>query len=229
MTEIKEVDDADATEAADRVLGGGLALTAGRFGFRFADQQWEWSDEVAAMHGYGVGEAVPTTEMLLSHKHPDDREWVASVISDSVAKSQPFCSRHRIIDTKGEPHEVIVLADALIEDDVVVGTTGYYIDLTAALDQERRDVVAETLPELQESRAAIEQAKGVLRYVYRISPEQAFDVLRWRSQETNTKLRDLAAQIIRDLDTLPGPAAHTQTQFDHLLLTAHLRLTAEQN
>ncbi|WP_239476696.1 ANTAR domain-containing protein [Nocardia arizonensis] len=225
MTEIEEVLPL-GDEAAGQVLGGGVPLTAGRFGFRFVDQRWEWSDEVAAMHGYAAGEAHPTTELLLSHKHPEDRDYVAGLISDMVTNSVPFCSRHRIIDTAGAPHEVIVLSDQLLEDEEVVGVEGYYIDLTEVIDEERRQALDEALPDLQESRAAIEQAKGVLRYVYRISSDQAFGVLRWRSQETNTKLRDLAAQIMTDLGTLPGPAVHTQTQFDHLLLTAHQRVVS---
>lgn len=214
------------SEAADHVFGGGIRLTAGRFGFRFADQQWDWSDEVAAMHGYAVGQARPTTELLLSHKHPDDRDHVAAAIEGAVTNGQAFCSRHRIIDTAGTAHEVIVLADQLVEGDAVVGTTGYYIDLTDALEDRRQQVLEEEVPVLHEARVAIEQAKGILRYVYRITADQAFDLLRWRSQETNTKLRDLAAQLLIDLETLPRPAEHVQTRFDHLLLTVHERITA---
>ncbi|MEV0710884.1 MULTISPECIES: ANTAR domain-containing protein [Nocardia] len=214
------------TEDVDRVLGGGLRLTAGRFGFRFADQRWDWSHEVAAMHGYALDEALPTTELLLSHKHPEDRDLVAAVIADAVAKGQAFCSRHRIVDTAGTAHEVIVLADQLVEDGTVVGTAGYYIDLTDTRDEEQRRAVEQPDAGPPEARAAIEQAKGILRYVYRITDDQAFDVLRWRSQETNTKLRDLASQLLIDLDTLPGPAAHVQTRFDHVLLTVHERIGA---
>jgi hypothetical protein len=45
----------------------------GAFRFWFVGQHWEWSDEVARMHGYEPGTVVLTTELLLSHKHPDDR------------------------------------------------------------------------------------------------------------------------------------------------------------
>ncbi|MFR9774363.1 hypothetical protein [Nocardia sp. SC052] len=41
----------------------------------------------------------PTTEMVLSHKHPDDRDTVAATLASSVQHDEPFCSRHRIIDT----------------------------------------------------------------------------------------------------------------------------------
>ncbi|MFD6161955.1 ANTAR domain-containing protein [Nocardia sp. NPDC060256] len=80
-----------------------------------------------------------------------------------------------------------------------------------------------TMPEMIEHREAIEQAKGVLMYVYRISAEQAFKVLQWRSQETNTKLRALAEQILTELDKAQPPPA-TINEFDSILLTAHTRV-----
>jgi GAF domain-containing protein len=47
-----------------------------------------------------------------------------------------------------------------------------------------------------ESRAVIEQAKGVLMAQRHIDAEQAFDVLREASQRYNRKLRDIAAGIV---------------------------------
>jgi hypothetical protein len=55
------------------------------------------------MHGYEPGTVVPTTELLLDHKHPDDRQQVAAVL-DLVLQGEPFSSRHRIIDTAGQTH-----------------------------------------------------------------------------------------------------------------------------
>jgi hypothetical protein len=115
----------------------------------------------------------------------------------------------------------------LDESGAVVGTAGYYIDLSNTFDETRQEVLDEALPDLFESRAAIEQAKGVLMYVYRVSAEQAFRVLQWRSQETNVKLRALAKQLVAELGALPAPAADLQSQFDHLLLTAHERIPSE--
>ena len=46
-----------------------------------------------------------------------------------------------------------------------------------------------------EHRAVIEQAKGVLMAVYSIDAQAAFDLLRWGSQHTNTKLRVMAEQL----------------------------------
>jgi GAF domain-containing protein len=47
-----------------------------------------------------------------------------------------------------------------------------------------------------ESRATIEQAKGVLMAQRRVDAEQAFEILREASQRYNRKLRDIAAGIV---------------------------------
>jgi PAS domain S-box-containing protein len=203
-------------------------LNIGAFRFWFVGQRWEWSDEVARMHGYEPGEVEPTTELLLSHKHPDDRAHVQELLDYALQSEESFSSRHRFIDTAGTVHDAIVVADRMLDESgAVVGTAGYYIDLTNTFDEARQQVLDTALPDLFESRAAIEQAKGVLMYVYRVSAEQAFRVLQWRSQETNVKLRALARQLLAEVAALPAPATLLQSQFDHLLLTAHERIPAE--
>ena len=73
-------------------------------------------------------------------------------------------------------------------------------------------------------RTEIEQAKGILMTIYDISAEHAFDILVWRSQETNTKLRKLVRQIIRDFTTQLNVPSDVRERADHLLLTAHERV-----
>ncbi|MGA4789939.1 PAS and ANTAR domain-containing protein [Nocardia sp. AB354] len=197
----------------------------GSFRFWFATRRWEWSEEVYRMHGYTPGSVVPTTELLLAHKHPDDRDDVAARIARAVDLGESFSSRHRFIDTAGQVHHVMVVADRLYDDaGVVIGTGGFYIDLTETLAESERETLSAALPDVIEHRAVIEQAKGVLMRMYRVNAEQAFKILSWRSQETNTKLRDLAAQLVAELETLPEAQPQTLTAFDHLLLTAHTRI-----
>ncbi len=180
------------------------------------------------MHGYEPGSVVPTTELLLSHKHPDDREHVQDLLDRALHSKSSFSSRHRFLDTAGNVHDAIVVADRMSDETgAVVGTAGYYVDLTDTFVETRQEVLDEALPDLFEARAVIEQAKGVLMAIYRVSADQAFAVLRWRSQETNTKLRDLAKQMVAEICTLPAPAADVQSAFDHLLLTVHERIPAE--
>ncbi len=67
------------------------------------------------MHGYDAGTVEPTTELLLRHKHPEDRERVAAVL-DHVIKGTPFSRRHRIIDTSGHTRCVVVAGDRMVDD-----------------------------------------------------------------------------------------------------------------
>ncbi|WP_308165633.1 PAS and ANTAR domain-containing protein [Nocardia noduli] len=203
----------------------GLSGRTGRFRFWFADQRWEWSDEVAVLHGYTPGEVEPTTELLLAHKHSDDRDEVADTLRTVITTGLPFSSRHRIIDTTGGVRHVLVVGDQLKDSDgTVVGTAGFYIDVTETLAADRREAIDEQLPEIVAAREVIDLAKGVLMAIYGINADQAFQVLRWRSQETNTKLRVLAEKIIADMRTFGGADTHTRTRLDHLLLTAHEQL-----
>ncbi len=208
------------------VIGNDACSNAGEFRFSFADHRWVWSDEVARLHGYEPGTVEPTTELLLSHQHPEDRATVETLIHKIVETSEPFCSRHRIIDTAGETHDVIVIADYDTADDgTVIGTVGYYIELTGILDAQRNDVIDEIIPELIETRAPIEQAKGILSLVYELDEDQAFTILRWRSQHTNIKIRDLAAQLVQESRHLEPNRAGLRMRFDHILLTVHERVS----
>ncbi|WP_083906252.1 PAS and ANTAR domain-containing protein [Mycobacterium sp. JS623] len=214
-----------ARRVAAALDGGSAASRVGSFSFWFADQRWEWSDEVFRMHGYEPGSVEPTTELVLSHKHPDDRQAVQDLLDHLLHTGGSFSSRHRFYDTAGDEHSVIVVADQFVDETgEVVGTRGYYVDVTQAMEENRRDVLHEALPKVVEARAEIEQAKGALRVIYGISDEQAFALLRWRSQQTNTKLRALAAQLLTELERLRAETASLRTQVDHLLLTVHERV-----
>ena len=99
---------------------------AGSFKYDAREDRWEWSDEVAVMHGYEPGTVTPTTELVLSHKHPDDKPTVAQLIEQVRRLGIPFSSRHRIIDTAGKIHVVVVVGDRWKDDaGEVVGTTGF--------------------------------------------------------------------------------------------------------
>jgi AmiR/NasT family two-component response regulator len=54
------------------------------------------------------------------------------------------------------------------------------------------------------SRALIEQAKGILMERHKITEDEAFTMLTRASQQTNTKLRDVAAELVRT-GALPTP------------------------
>ena len=142
-----ELTDLEGQTPVEHALAGGEPQRVGWFRFYFTDERWEWSPQVERMHGYDPGTVHPTTELVLSHKHPDDYGQVAATLDEIRRTSGAFSTRH------------------------------------------------------------------------------GFELLRWRSQETNTKLRALAEQIAKDFlqvsydEVLPARAV-----YDRLLLTAHMRV-----
>jgi hypothetical protein len=194
----------------------------GSFRYLRAEDRWEWSDAVAQMHGYAPGQVRPTTALVMSHKHPDDAANVEQLIKAMSGQGRPFSSRHRIIDTRGRIHPVVVIGEKLCGDDgEVIGSQGLYVDL---IDVDDGGTVEDAIADFTEHRALIEQAKGILMMTYGISAERAFDILVWRSQETNTKLRKLASQIVDDFIVELQVPSGIRERADHLLLTAHQRV-----
>src|ERR1700740_3701992 len=108
----------------------GAPQRVGWFRFYFEDQGWEWSEQVQRMHGYEPGSVTPTTELVLSHKHPEDRRQVAATIDEILNTHKAFSTRHRIIDTGGHVRHVVVVGDQLRDDQgAVIGTHGFYVDV----------------------------------------------------------------------------------------------------
>jgi hypothetical protein len=69
--------------------------------------------------------------------------------------------------------------------------------LTAFARYQNARTLATNLREALESRAVIDQAKGVLMSTHQIDADQAFALLARRSQQENVKVRELAVQIMR--------------------------------
>lgn len=210
----------------EQALTGGAPQHVGSFRFYFVDERWEWSPEVAQMHGYPPAPLSPTTDQVLSHKHPDDYWQVAATLEQIRKNEQAFSTRHRIIDLQQCVHHVIVVGDRLYDDDgMVVGTHGFYVDVSATMGREHRESVADAVDEIAKSRGNIEQAKGMLMLIYGLNADAAFELLKWRSQETNIKLRILAEQIVTDFSTADGGIDFPLREvYDRLLLTAHQRI-----
>jgi ANTAR domain len=175
------------------------------------------------MHGYEPGTVNPTTELVLSHKHPDDKPTVAQLIEQVRRLGIPFSSRHRIIDTAGNVHIVVVVGDRWSDEaGDFIGTTGFYVDVTDDFDADVRRSLDEVVATIAVRRAAINQAMGMLMLAKGVSADKAFALLARRSQQTNVKLRDLAAQFVKE-----ASAAGDAANIDTILTTAHERLGAQ--
>lgn len=211
---------AGSESTPDRALIIGKAQTVGRFLHCFDDQRWEWSDEVQRIHGYRPGEMPnPTTDLVLSHKHPDDFAYVTAVLEESRRTRSAFSTQHRMIDKQGNIHRVNVVGDLLRDDDgSVIGTQGFYIDASSA-EAAFQDKVSEGVAGVIEQRAVIEQAKGMLGVVYGLEDSAAFGLLTWLSQRTNVKVRKLAMRLVAKFREMSGPILPERSAYNNALMT----------
>lgn len=89
--------------------------------------------------------------------------------------------------------------DAFDEDSIELATTfsGYAgVALANMHLYQAQGQVAEQLQTAMQSRAVIEQAKGILMGARRCTAEEAFDILIQLSQDANRKLRDVAEALV---------------------------------
>ena len=209
--------DDEAPGDLDRALLAGKSQRVGRFQYDYGTDTWTWSDAVARMHGYEPGEVEPTTELMLQHRHPED---VANV-TDSLTKTKaPFSGRHRIVTKAGDIRNVVVVGEVVKDDDgEVVATRGFFVDVTAAVKEDVQKGVTDELQNIVAHRAVIDQAKGMLMAIYDISDDAAFEVMRWRSQEMNVKLYDIATELVAQVPGLLSVRDHDQNPINRLLMT----------
>jgi hypothetical protein len=64
---------------------------------------------------------------------------------------------------------------------------------------EVQQTVTERVATIEAHRAVINQAIGIIMWTYGIAAARAFDILTWRSQGTNTKIRTLAAHFLNGI------------------------------
>jgi GAF domain-containing protein len=89
--------------------------------------------------------------------------------------------------------------DAFDDDAIVLAQTfaGYAaVALANAHLYEAQATLAQHMQAAMESRAVIEQAKGIIMADRRCGPDEAFQILTELSQDTNRKLRDVATALV---------------------------------
>jgi AmiR/NasT family two-component response regulator len=89
--------------------------------------------------------------------------------------------------------------DAFGDDDVAAGQTIAAYAAVAVHNAQtftKAGELARDLTKAMESRAVIEQAKGIIMHERRCTADEAFALLSRVSQEANIKLRDIAAEMV---------------------------------
>lgn len=119
----------------------------------------------------------------------------------------------------GEPCDVVTLPIAWESDAALVLTVRLdrpategtltalrrYERLTALAAGEARQDRTEQMLDLLQSRAALEEAKGIVIALRRCAPDEAWETLRRASQQFNVKVRELAVALVELLAGAPAP------------------------
>ncbi len=162
------------------------------------------ADELQYEHGYGpcidagrAGVLLRVDDMATEKRWPD---YVAHLLATTEVRSSlsiplPYQgSSIGALNNYSTQPAAFAVPESLragLEVAEIVAVAVANADAHAQLgDQARNMRVA------MESRAVIEQAKGVLMAQRRVDADQAFDILREASQRYNRKLRDIAVGIV---------------------------------
>lgn len=180
---------------------------AGAFTWDIGADLWTWSDEMYVIHGFSPREVVPTTDLLMAHKHPEDRARTEGVVDRFLRTGERYACYHRIIDAQDHVRHVLVIAGGLTDaEGAITEMSGFMIDLTTTRRNDMQSAIREALDGALEHRGEIDMAKGALMLGYRADPDEAFAVLRAASNQTNLKVSEIAHRLVTELSA-DSPAA----------------------
>ncbi|MEN5074046.1 PAS and ANTAR domain-containing protein [Isoptericola cucumis] len=170
----------------------------GRFRVEPSTGRWAWSDEIYHLHGFEPHEVVPTTDLVLAHTHPDDREGFRDLLGSASRSGAAFSSVHRVVTAKRRELTVTVVGCARPAAAAARSTemTGYFVDLTTAVAERARERAMADIRAAAASRGAIEQAKGVIAVLFDVEADHAFEMMRKASNDHNVPVRELAQQVV---------------------------------
>jgi ANTAR domain/PAS fold len=177
--------------------GSQPTAAVGRYSYTVADDKWSWSEGMYALHGYSTGEVPPSTEVMLRHKHPDDRSRTVEVLEAVIQDGEPFSCYHRIIDRQERLRSVLSVGHGVKGPDArVIRVEGYLVDLTQARRAETEVEIQAALARIAEHREVIDEAKGMVMIATGCDSEAAFRCLRRCSQDANIKVHEIAHRLV---------------------------------
>ncbi|MFE4465128.1 PAS and ANTAR domain-containing protein [Oerskovia sp. NPDC056781] len=179
-------------------LGRTAARLTGQWRFDLTTGRWWWSEETYRIHGFEPHEVVPTTALVLAHKHPADRERFREVFEAAKVSGGPFHSVHRIMDARGHERIVTLVGQGRLDPDTggVLELMGYFVDITAPVAQRAEHLAGKHIRAAATHRGTIEQAKGILTVTHGLTIAEAFQLLRGTSNQHNVPVRDLAERLV---------------------------------
>ena len=196
LTELSEL----ATEAMHADMAGLTLLTEqGRATtIAYTDQmvpeidkaQYD-SDRGPCLEAFREGRSVHVVNTAAEARWPEFAE-AAARHGIATSLSLPVIVGERVV---GALNFYARLDDVFDDDDTAIGTLYARHVATVAAFYDRAEE-ADHLQRALESRAEIDQAKGIVMATTRCSADEAFDLLRQQSQNENRKLREVATDLV---------------------------------
>lgn len=161
------------------------------------------ADELQYARGYGPcmdagrsGQVFQIDDMRTESRWPDYARHAAAVgVGSSLSVPLPFQAA-----TIGALNSYSATPGSFGEEDVVLGSEIATWVAAAVANATAAAATADDAANMwaaMSSRAEIEQAKGILVERYKITPDQAFNLLTKASQHTGAKLRVMAEELVR--------------------------------
>jgi hypothetical protein len=196
-------DGAQGVTPVPRLRGDRSPRVTGRYRYNRRTGDWWWSPEMFALHGLPTDAAPPDTETFVRYQHAEDRGRLLAAMSVACSTGRDFALETRVIRTDGEERDVVLVGECRTDDDgTVTAVEGMAIDISEChppgSPTDRAQALQAEVGQLRAamaSRAAIEQAKGILMLLTSCSDQVAFDLLTHISSHTHRKVRDIAQVI----------------------------------
>ena len=175
------------------------AALPGRYRYTVASASWWWSPEMFLVHGLAPGAAEPSVDLLLQHQHPDDRPLTRAALAAATEHGRPFCLEARL-HTDDRRWKVVLVGEPEFDDaGSVTAVSGLVAPVSESCpgpdDHEALVTEIAQLRTAMVSRAAIEQAKGIIMLLTGCGEQVAFNLLAHISSHTHRKVRDVAVAI----------------------------------
>ncbi|MEW1805862.1 PAS and ANTAR domain-containing protein [Pseudarthrobacter sp. NPDC080039] len=178
-------------------LRAGTECPSGTFELDVATGKMKWSEGMFRIHGLRRGEVVPTFDLLMAHKHPQDREPLRAVWKNLLQSGGQGALLHRVIDVPGRERRVFSALQAeAAASGRVEQARGFMVDVTQSLRIESQQAATEAIEGAYAHKAVIEQAKGIIIALQGVEPPVAFQMLAARSQHANVKLHIVAEELV---------------------------------
>jgi hypothetical protein len=182
---------------------------AGRFRYERRTGTWSWSPEMTTLLDCAHGGTQPCTELLVRSLHPGDRPHALAAIAAACTNGTPFSLQVRLRGRGGTERPGVLVGEPVLDPAAAVeALDGLLVALpaqpphpphrTSGSDTDRVHELETEVTQLRTamaSRAAIEQAKGIVMLLTGCGDQVAFDVLAHISSNSHRKVREVAVAI----------------------------------